>query len=135
MAAAKGGNMQQVPVPIPLSNRQVLENEHPGKIESSLSGISWAAVIGGAFASASLALILLSLGTGLGFSAVSPWSILCLNPDDRKGGCRLANFHLNNRLGDGWISGRKTAYEVGKRPYGKAIFVILLTDFVWAVDS
>jgi hypothetical protein len=31
-------------------------------------------VIGGAFVSASLALILLSLGTGLGFSGVSPWS-------------------------------------------------------------
>jgi hypothetical protein len=31
-------------------------------------------VIGGAFVSASLALILLSLGTGLGFSSVSPWS-------------------------------------------------------------
>jgi hypothetical protein len=74
MAAAEGGNMQQVPVPIPVSNRQVLENENPGKNESFLSGISWAAVIGGAFASASLALILLSLGTGLGFSAVSPWS-------------------------------------------------------------
>ena len=31
-------------------------------------------MIGGAFVSASLALILLSLGTGLGFSSVSPWS-------------------------------------------------------------
>ena len=50
-------------MPIPLSNRQVLENEHPWKIESFLSGISWAAVIGGEFASASLALILLSLDT------------------------------------------------------------------------
>jgi len=38
--------------------------------------VSWAAVIGGAFVSASLALILLALGTGLGLSSVSPWSNL-----------------------------------------------------------
>jgi hypothetical protein len=46
----------------------------PGKNEAYSAGVSWAAVIGGAFVSASLALILLSLGTGLGFSSISPWS-------------------------------------------------------------
>ena len=44
--------------------------------ESVASGVSWSAVAGGAFVSASLALILLALGTGLGFSSVSPWSNL-----------------------------------------------------------
>jgi hypothetical protein len=44
--------------------------------ESHASGVSWAAVIGGPFVSASLALILVALGTGLGFSSVSPWSNL-----------------------------------------------------------
>src|ERR1700693_3736113 len=42
--------------------------------ESNTSGISWAAVIGGAFAAAALALILLILGVGLGLSSISPWS-------------------------------------------------------------
>lgn len=42
--------------------------------EASVSGISWAAVIGGAVAAAALALILLALGTGLGLSSISPWS-------------------------------------------------------------
>jgi len=42
--------------------------------EASASGVSWAAVIGGAFVAAALSLILLALGTGLGLSAVSPWS-------------------------------------------------------------
>lgn len=42
--------------------------------EANTSGVSWAAVLGGAFASASLSLILLSLGAGLGLSSVSPWS-------------------------------------------------------------
>jgi hypothetical protein len=44
------------------------------KNEAHSSGISWPAVIGGAFTAAALSLILLSLGTGLGFSSVSPWS-------------------------------------------------------------
>jgi hypothetical protein len=38
------------------------------------SGVSWGAVIAGAFAAAALSLILLALGAGLGLSAVSPWS-------------------------------------------------------------
>ena len=66
--------MQTSAVSRPASNRQTPFAEIPDKNESSSSGVSWAAVIGGAFVSASLALILLSLGTGLGFSSVSPWS-------------------------------------------------------------
>jgi hypothetical protein len=42
--------------------------------EANSSGVSWAAVIGGAFVAATLSLILLALGTGIGFSAVSPWT-------------------------------------------------------------
>src|SRR6202042_3540553 len=38
------------------------------------SGVSWGAVIGGAFVSAAFYLILLALGAGFGLSAVSPWS-------------------------------------------------------------
>lgn len=59
------------------SLRPVVDRETPlsvGRNESHASGISWAAVAGGAFVAAALSLILLSLGTGLGFSAVSPWS-------------------------------------------------------------
>lgn len=37
-------------------------------------GVSWGAVIAGAFVAAALSLILLALGTGLGLSAVTPWS-------------------------------------------------------------
>src|ERR1035437_5848129 len=44
------------------------------KNEASLSGISWAAVFGGAFVAAAISLILLALGTGIGLSSVSPWS-------------------------------------------------------------
>src|SRR5580658_2395405 len=66
--------MQTSAISRPAAERQTPSGEVPDKNESSSSGVSWAAVIGGAFVSASLALILLSLGTGLGFSSVSPWS-------------------------------------------------------------
>jgi|SRR5665213_1018598 len=42
--------------------------------EAHSSGVSWSAVIAGAFVTAALALILLSLGSGLGLSSVSLWS-------------------------------------------------------------
>lgn len=42
--------------------------------EAYSSGVSWAAVIAGAFVAAALSLILLSLGTGLGLSSMSLWS-------------------------------------------------------------
>ena len=38
------------------------------------SGVTWSAVIGGAFVTASLSLILLSLGVGFGLSSISPWA-------------------------------------------------------------
>ncbi len=44
-----------------------------GLVEPQVSGVSWGAVLAGAVASCSVTLFLLSLGTGLGLSAVSPW--------------------------------------------------------------
>jgi hypothetical protein len=48
--------------------------ETPARNEAHSSGVSWAAVFAGAFVAAALSLILLTLGTGLGLSSVSPWS-------------------------------------------------------------
>lgn len=39
-----------------------------------VSGVSWGAIFAGAVGAASLSLVLLLLGTGLGFSSISPWS-------------------------------------------------------------
>ena len=41
---------------------------------SGQSGVSWAAIFAGAATAAVLSLLLLMLGAGLGFSAVSPWA-------------------------------------------------------------
>ena len=46
-----------------------------GEIAGSDSAVSWAAIIAGAAGAAALSLLLLILGTGLGMSAVSPWSM------------------------------------------------------------
>ena len=37
-------------------------------------GVSWPAVIGGAFVVMALSLIMIALGAGFGLSAISPWS-------------------------------------------------------------
>jgi hypothetical protein len=44
------------------------------KNESQSSGVSWGAVVAGAFVAAALSLALLALGTGIGLSSVSPWA-------------------------------------------------------------
>jgi hypothetical protein len=45
-----------------------------GAMESSRSGISWAAVWAGGVAACAITLLLMALGSGLGLTAVSPWS-------------------------------------------------------------
>jgi hypothetical protein len=66
--------MGQPAVSRPVGERTSSLMEMPARSDAYSSGVSWPAVIGGAFVSASLGLILLTLGTGLGFSSVSPWS-------------------------------------------------------------
>jgi hypothetical protein len=41
--------------------------------DAAASAVSWAAIIGGAFAAAAIALILIELGLGLGLETVAPW--------------------------------------------------------------
>lgn len=41
--------------------------------ESAVSAVSWAAIFAGAFAALTATLVLVSLGTGLGLTSISPW--------------------------------------------------------------
>lgn len=43
------------------------------RLESTVSAVSWPAIIAGAFAIAAVSVILLALGSGFGFSSLSPW--------------------------------------------------------------
>jgi hypothetical protein len=44
------------------------------RTDENSSGVTWPAIAAGAFSTAALSLILLALGTGMGLSAISPWS-------------------------------------------------------------
>ena len=57
-----------------LVDHQTRHPEPEGHNEAHSSGVSWAAVIAGAFVAAALSLIVLALGSGIGLSSVSPWS-------------------------------------------------------------
>lgn len=46
----------------------------PGCVSSPKSSVAWSAIIAGALLMAAISLILLILGSGIGLSAVSPWS-------------------------------------------------------------
>ena len=43
-------------------------------VDLQTSGVSWAAVAAGAVTASAMSLLLVTLGAGLGLSAVSPWS-------------------------------------------------------------
>ncbi len=45
----------------------------PGATESSHSAVSWAAIFAGAVVATAVSLVLVVLGTGFGFAAISPW--------------------------------------------------------------
>jgi len=66
--------MEQATLSRPASSYQSGITGRPVNNEANSSGVSWPAVIGGAFVSAALSLILLALGTGLGLSSISLWS-------------------------------------------------------------
>jgi hypothetical protein len=52
-----------------------MESDRPAStMVDAQAAVSWAAIAAGAVAAASLALVLISFGAGLGLSAISPWS-------------------------------------------------------------
>jgi hypothetical protein len=57
----------------PLRDTTVPVSPTHNQAREATSAVSWAAVIAGALAAAALSLILLALGSGLGFAAISPW--------------------------------------------------------------
>jgi hypothetical protein len=125
--------------------------ESSEKNESTSSGVSWAAVIAGAFVTASLSLILMVLGAGMGLSAVSPW------PDAGSSATRIApaaivwitfvelvscaiGGYLAGRLRTKWVAlhshevyFRDTAHGFLVWAVGLVIWVVLLSSVAAAV--
>ncbi|MDX8452847.1 hypothetical protein RFM98_08770 [Mesorhizobium sp. VK9D] len=55
-------------------NPAVTDVELSGTTESSSSAVSWGPIIAGAFAAATLTVVLMLIGSGLGLTMVSPWT-------------------------------------------------------------
>src|SRR5674476_261617 len=77
--------------------------------------VSWAAVVAGAVAAAALTLVLLAFGSGMGFSAVSPWSNAGVSASTFKvatGVYLIMVSMLSSTIG-GYIAGRLRTKWVG----------------------
>jgi hypothetical protein len=79
------------------------------------SGVSWAAIAAGAFVTAAFSLVLLSLGTGIGLSSISPWSNVGVSGPAARGGAIIwlifveiiasaAGGYLAGRLRTKWVN-------------------------------
>ncbi|MDG4877163.1 hypothetical protein P9273_18880 [Mesorhizobium sp. WSM4935] len=55
-------------------NPAVSDAELSGATESSSSAVSWGPIVAGAFAAATLTVVLMLIGSGLGLTMVSPWT-------------------------------------------------------------
>jgi len=83
--------------------------------ESSQSAVSWAAVVAGGLAAAGLTLILLAFGSGMGLSAVSPWSNSGVSATTFKitAGIYLVVMAMLSSAIGGYIAGRLRTKWVG----------------------
>lgn len=73
----------------PLSRPSAIHDDMP-LLDAGQSATSWGAVVAGALGAAALSLILLVLGTGLGFAAMSPWSPVQPAEDSKLGAAAIA---------------------------------------------
>ena len=94
-----------------------------GHREAHASGVSWAAVIAGAFVAAALSLVLLALGAGFGLESVSPWSNTGASASTvSKASACLAGPDTGRCVGTGRISGGPIAHEMGDSSHGRSVF-------------
>jgi hypothetical protein len=79
------------------------------------SGVSWAAVAGGAVGAAALALLLVAFGAGLGFSAISPWSNTGVSTSSFEigTGIYLIIISVMSSAIGGYLAGRLRTKDVG----------------------
>ena len=86
--------------------------------DAANSAVSWAAIIAGAFTAAAVMLILLLLGSGLGFAAVSPWANSGISATTFYGyHGHLAYHDAVDRLWSERLFNRPVAHQMGERRY------------------
>jgi len=93
----------------------MLRSDTATVVESGQSATSWAAIVAGGVAAAALTLVLLAFGSGMGFSAVSPWSNAGMSAGTFKlatGVYLIVVSMLSSTIG-GYIAGRLRTKWVG----------------------
>jgi len=92
-----------------------VRSETTAVVQSDQSATSWTAIVAGGVATAALTLVLLAFGSGMGFSAVSPWS----NAGVSAGAFKLATgvylivvSMLSSTIG-GYLAGRLRTRWIG----------------------
>jgi hypothetical protein len=118
-------------------DRQGSAVEIKSTTESSGSAVSWGAVAGGAFATGSLSVILVLLGSGLGLASVSPWSNQAASATTLKAMTiiwLIVVQWLSAGIG-GYLTGRLRTRWAGVHPH-EAYFRDSANGFVtWAVAT
>jgi hypothetical protein len=98
--------------------------DEPAAIETSSSAVSWGPIVAGAFAAATLTVILMLVGSGLGLTMVSPW-----------GGASLTTFAVSTAAWlviVQWLSSALGGYITGRL---RTKWVNVHTDEVYFRDT
>ena len=106
-------------------------------VESSSSAVEWAAITAGAVAAVGTTIILVTLGSGIGFSNVSPWSFA--NPSPVAFGISaglwlILTQWLSSALG-GYLTGRLRTKWVGVRTNEVAFRDLAHGLLAWALAT
>jgi len=101
------------------------------------SAVSWGAILGGAVASASISLMLLAAGAGLGFVSVSPWANagVAASTFGIAAMIWLAVVHLVSAGAGGYLAGRLRTKRVGPHSEEVAFRDTAHGFMAWAVSA
>jgi len=108
-----------------------------GTTARAYSAVSWSAVLGGAVVSASISLMLLAAGAGLGFTSVSPWSNagVAATTFGIAALIWLALVHLVAAGAGGYLAGRLRTRRVGLHTDEVAFRDTAHGFMAWAVSA
>jgi len=117
----------------------IVESEQSDTLPGGFS-VSWPAIVAGAFVTVAGGLLLLALGSGLGFSVVNPWSFGAGLADETTKAATVAGIYLTatavlaSAIG-GYVTGRLRVAWIGVHPH-EAVFRDTAHGFVtWAVAT
>src|SRR5579871_1588686 len=103
--------------------------------EGRSSAVSWSAIGGGALAAAGTSLILLTLGSGMGLAAISPWSGLSATVIGTTAAIWVVVVQWLSSAFGGYIAGRLRTSWVGLHTHEVAFRDTAHGVLAWALAS